>query len=443
MTLNFAKKIRKIKRLAGAALLAAFLFGCGVLAPTETPPAAEEFPAASATPGSAEPSPRATLSPTALPSPTATLNPTETPPPTPLSATLLPDPARAAWELVVGDLNKPLGVEHAGDGSGRLFILEQRGVIWIWAAGALLPEPFLDIRDRVDSGGSEQGLLGLAFHPRYAENGYFYVNYTDGRGDTVIACFTVSAGSADLADAGSERRLLTIPQPYPNHNGGAVVFGPDGLLYLGMGDGGPGGDPEGRAQSTQTLLGKILRIDVDGGDPYALPGDNPFVNGGGLGEIWATGLRNPWRMSFDRLSGDLYIADVGQNKWEEINYLAAGSPPGANFGWDVREGAHRFEGLGMGAGLLDPVAEYDHSQGCSVTGGVVYRGAALPDWQGVYLYGDYCSGKVWGLLRTPGGWQDGLLFETGLSIASFGVDENGEVYLVNHRGEVYRLTATP
>jgi glucose/arabinose dehydrogenase len=321
-----------------------------------------------------------------------------------------------------------------------LFIIEQAGLIQLWKDGALLDQPFLDIRDRVGSDASEQGLLGLAFHPRYTENGYFYVNYTDKNGDTHIARFTAAAQNPDQADPTSEVQLIFQPQPYANHNGGSVVFGPDGYLYLGLGDGGSGGDPQGNAQSTQTLLGKVLRIDVDGGNPYVIPPDNPFAGGGGLPEIYAYGLRNPWRISFDSLTGDLYIADVGQNQWEEIDFLPAGSTPGANFGWDFREGLHPFEGDSQGQALLDPVAEYDHSQGCSVTGGFVYRGSNLPEWQGVYLYGDYCSGRVWGLLRTPdGSWQNELLFETGYNISSFGVDQSGEVYLVDHSGNVYRL----
>lgn len=352
----------------------------------------------------------------------------------------LPKAENYHWEQVASGLESPLGLENAGDGSGRLFILEQAGIIRLWKEGALLDQPFLDISDRVGSDSSEQGLLGLAFHPHYAENGYFYVNYTDKNGDTHISRFTAAGQNPDQADPGSEVQLIFQPQPYPNHNGGSTVFGPDGYLYLGLGDGGSGGDPQGNGQSTQTLLGKILRIDVDNGNPYAIPKDNPFVSGGGLPEIYAFGLRNPWRFSFDRLNGDLYIADVGQNKYEEIDILPAGSQPGVDFGWNIREGLHPFEGDSQGKALLDPVAEYDHSQGCSVTGGYVYRGSNLPEWQGVYLYGDYCSGKVWGLLRNPdGSWQNALLFETGFNISSFGVDQSGEVYLVDYSGNVYRL----
>ena len=373
---------------------------------------------------------------------TLTETPTYTPSAPPSSpATELPNPEKYRWEPLIGGLDTPVGLENAGDGSGRLFIIEQDGRILLWKDGALLERPFLDIRDRVGKNGSEQGLLGLAFHPGYAENGYFFVNYTDKNGDTHIARFSVTLENPDLADPGSEKPLIFVAQPYPNHNGGSTVFGPDGNLYLGLGDGGAGGDPQGNGQSPQTLLGKILRIDVDSGDLYAIPADNPFANGGGLPEIWAYGLRNPWRFSFDRLTGDMYIGDVGQNKFEEIDFLPAGSSPGANFGWDYREGFHRFEGVSLGNDLVEPVAEYDHSQGCSVTGGVVYRGVNLPEWQGVYLYGDYCSGSVWGLLRNPDGiWQNALLFETGTHVSSFGLDEGGEVYLVDYSGNVFRLS---
>jgi glucose/arabinose dehydrogenase len=345
-----------------------------------------------------------------------------------------PDPAKYDWQMLTGDLSRPVGLTHVGDGSGRLFVLEQEGLIRIVQGRELLAEPFLDIRDRVGSNANEQGLLGLAFHPQYPQNGYLYVNYTDLNGGTVIARYSVSADPG-LVDPGSEVRLLQIPQPYGNHNGGALAFGPDGYLYIGTGDGGSGGDPLGNGQSLDTLLGKILRIDVDNGDPYTNPEGNLE------GEIWANGLRNPWRFSFDRLTGDLYIGDVGQGDWEEINYLATGSPGGANFGWNFREGAHPFAGSPpAGLELIDPVAEYDHSLGISVTGGVVYRGGALPGFYGTYLYGDYGSGRVWGLFPDPdGGWKNQILFESGANITSFGEDEDGEVYLVDHKGFVFKL----
>ena len=292
----------------------------------------------------------------AIPSPAATheagdspATPVETPPedPTPAAVpteaalsfpypTSFPDPAKYDWQLLTGGLSRPVGLVNAGDGSGRLFVLEQEGLIRVVQDHELLAEPFLDIRDRVGSSANEQGLLGLAFHPQYTQNGYLYVNYTDKNGGTVIARFSVSADPG-LVDPESEVRLLQIPQPYGNHNGGALAFGPDGYVYIGTGDGGSGGDPHGNGQSLDTLLGKILRIDVDNGDPYTNPEGNLE------GEIWASGLRNPWRFSFDRLTGDLYVGDVGQGEWEEIDYWPAGNPGSANFGWNFREGTHPFE----------------------------------------------------------------------------------------------------
>lgn len=369
--------------------------------------------------------------------------PAETPP-TEAPAPAFPDPESFSWKTVVSGLQKPVDLSGAGDGSGRAFILEQPGRILILKNGELLSTPFLDIRQRVGSSSSEQGLLGIAFHPQYAQNGYFFVNYTDRGGDTVVARFQVSA-DPDQADAGSERVLLRVEQPYPNHNGGGMAFDNDGYLYISLGDGGSAGDPLGSGQSLQTLLGKLLRIDVNQETGYAIPPDNPFAAGGGLPEIWAYGLRNAWRFSFDRLTGDLYIADVGQNRWEEIDFLPAGAAGGANFGWNYREGSQPYPAGGeppAGLALVDPVWEYGRDQGCSVTGGYVYRGAALPQMQGIYLFGDYCSGKVWGLLHTPGGeWRQKLLFETGLPVSSFGLDDSGEIYLLDHRGAVLRLEA--
>jgi glucose/arabinose dehydrogenase len=345
--------------------------------------------------------------------------------------------------MVVSGLDKPEGLDNAGDGSGRLFIVEQSGLIRILKDGTLLPTPFLDLTQKVSCCG-ERGLLGLAFHPKYTENGYFYVDYTEKVGNqlyTVIARYSVSASDPDQADPNSELRLLRIEQPYQNHNGGEVQFGPDGYLYIGMGDGGSAGDPYGNGQSLQTLLGKILRIDVDNTQPYAIPTDNPFANGGGLWEIWAYGLRNPWRFSFDKLTSDLYIGDVGQDAWEEIDYLSAGSPGGENFGWNYYEGNHPYRGSPPAdTNFVPPVAEYGHDLGNSVSGGYVYRGQDLPAWQGVYLYGDYGSGRVWGLLHlADGSWQNSLMFETGTNISSFGVDENGEIYLVDYTGNILVL----
>lgn len=348
-----------------------------------------------------------------------------------------PDPANYTWTMVAQGLERPVDLRSLNDGSGRLFIVEQPGRILILQNGQLLATPFLDIRSEVGSSGNEQGLLGLAFHPQYAQNGFFFVNYTDNNGNTVIARFHVSS-DPNLADPGSETALLHVEQPFSNHNGGSLAFGPDGYLYAGLGDGGSQGDPHGNAQNTNVRLGKILRLDVDHGDPYAIPADNPFKNGGAP-EVWAYGLRNPWRLSFDRATGDLFIGDVGQNTWEEIDYLPAGSPGGTNFGWNAMEGNHPYEGQNQ-SGFTAPVAEYSHQAGgCSVTGGYVYRGAALPEWQGIYLYGDYCTGIVWGLIHSAGGWQTQVLFRTGFNVSSFGEDAAGELYLVDLGGAVYRL----
>ncbi|MBV6391534.1 MAG: hypothetical protein KPEEDBHJ_00742 [Anaerolineales bacterium] len=357
-----------------------------------------------------------------------------TPPPTaiPPGASQFPDPNGFAWMPIASGLERPVDVQSAHDGSGRLFIIEKYGTIRIVENGTLLDAPFLNISARVDDSGNEMGLLGLAFHPDYESNGYFYVNYTGDRGHTRISRFQAEGNSAD---PDSEQVLMVVEQPYENHNGGAVVFGPDGYLYLGLGDGGSGGDPHGNGQNTEVLLGKILRIDINNGDPYSIPADNPFGN-----EIWAYGLRNPWRFSFDRASGDLWIGDVGQGEWEEIDYLPAGSPGGANFGWSVMEAAHAFNGEQQ-TGMILPVAEYSHSNpysGCSVTGGHVYRGS-MPEWNGIYLYGDYCEGTVWGLIQLNGQWQSQSLFESGVTITSFGEDENGELYLASDNGKVYIL----
>ena len=354
---------------------------------------------------------------------------TDTPPP-PADASGFPNPDDYTWQLIASNLVRPVDLQ--ADGSGRLFVVEKIGHIHIIENGQLIDAPFLNIEDRVNDNSNEMGLLGLAFHPNYAQNGYFFVNYTGSGGDTFISRFQVS-GDPNRANPSSEVNLLRINQPYPNHNGGGLDFGPDGYLYAGLGDGGSAGDPQGNGQKLTTLLGKILRLDVDSAEPYAVPADNPFGD-----EIWTYGLRNPWRIAFDSVTGDLYIGDVGQNVWEEINYLPAGSPGGANFGWKFREGAHSYDGSAP-AGLTDPVAEYSHAEGgCSVTGGYVYRGS-MPEWNGIYLYGDYCTGFVWGLIQVDGGWQAQLLFDTDVNITSFGQNEAGEVYLVGDGGGVYKL----
>jgi len=342
-------------------------------------------------------------------------------------------------------LTLPTHVTQAGDGSGRLFIVEQRGRIRIAKDGSLLAQPFLDIRSRVSCCG-ERGLLSVAFPPGYASKGHFYVNYTNLAGNTVIARYQVTS-DPDAADPDSETPLLTINQPYANHNGGQLAFGPrDGYLYIGMGDGGSGGDPQNNAQTSTSLLGKILRIDVESGLPlYISPPANPFIhNAGYRQEIWATGVRNPWRFSFDRETGDLYMADVGQDTYEEVNFQPAASTGGENYGWNVTEGLHCYAPPACStSGFTLPVAEYDHaSGGCSVTGGFVYRGTRWPAARGVYFYGDYCSGKVWGLRRVSGQWRNAQLAATGFTISTFGEDQNGEIYVADYAsGDVYLLTA--
>jgi len=333
-------------------------------------------------------------------------------------------------------------IQNAGDKSGQLFIVEKRGRILILQNDQLLVQPFLDIHSEVESHGTEQGLLGLAFHPHYAQNGTFFVNYINLSGNSVVARFQVSKDDPNRADPSSEVDLLNIDQPYANHNGGNLAFGPDGNLYIGLGDGGSEGDPLRTSQNLENLLGKLLRINVDSSEPYSIPPDNPFSRGGGLPEIWAYGLRNPWRFSFDRLTGDLFIGDVGQDAWEEVDFVPVGARGGMNFGWSFYEGAHPYQDQpNANITFTWPVAEYSHSDGCSVTGGYVYRGLDLPEWQGIYFYGDYCNGTVWGLIRTAqNNWQSKVLFQTGVKITTFGVDEAGEIYLADYRnGSLLRL----
>ncbi len=386
----------------------------------------------------------ARLPPTAAP-PSTALTPTFTPAAHPTEITTdrtisLPDPASAAWVEVLSGFTRPLALTNAGD--NRVFVVEQRGFIWAVAWDQDKPQVFLDIRDRVNDRANEQGLLGLAFHPAFNENGRFFVNYSGVNGETIIAEYHADTNHI-LGNRESERVLLRIDQPYANHNGGALAFGPDGYLYIGTGDGGSGGDPHGNGQSLDTLLGKILRIDVDSGEPYVIPQDNPFADSGGKPEIWLYGLRNPWRIAFDRASGDFFIGDVGQSQWEEINFLPADSTAATNYGWNLREGAHDYSG-GDAEGLIDPIAEYDHSLGCSVTGGVVVRDPSLLTWQGVYLYGDYCSGRVWGLMQDESSaWLSAPLFKVAGTISSFGEDHAGRVYLVDHNGAIFRLEPVP
>ena len=350
-------------------------------------------------------------------------------------------------ELVAEGFERPLYVTHAGDGTDRLFVVEQGGTIRVVVDGDVLSEPFLDIADRVSpeargSGYTERGLLGLAFHPDYAQNGLFFVNYTDQAGSTVVARYTVSESDPNRADPDSEELLLLVPQPFANHNGGHIAFGPDGYLMVSLGDGGSGGDPQGNGQNLGTLLGTLLRIDVNVEEGYGIPGDNPFVERSeARPEIWAWGLRNVWRFSFDRQTGDLYMADVGQNAWEEVNMQPATSAGGENYGWNAYEGTHEFSGQPPASEVVMPIIEYGHANGwCSITGGYVYRGEKLPELQGYYLYGDWCTGTIWAARQDAGGdWQTMVSLESGRSISSFGEDEAGELYLVDYAGSVWRF----
>jgi len=347
---------------------------------------------------------------------------------------------------------RPLYLTHAGDGSGRLFVVEQAGRIRVVEAdGRVHDQPFLDIRDRVSSGG-ERGLLSVAFHPDYRTNGFFYVDYTDLNGDTVVARYRVSTDDPNRADPDSAQTILSIDQPAANHNGGLLLFGPDGYLYIGLGDGGGGNSQNG--QRMDTLLGKLLRIDVNqtsGDKPYAIPPDNPFINDPNVRpEIWASGLRNPWRFSFDRTTGDLYIGDVGSGTYEEISFQPANSKGGENYGWSLMEGTSCREGSGCDvAGLILPLVEYNHSasdstRNCVVVGGYVYRGSRYPTLQGSYFFGDYCSGRIWAFAAANAAARKTAyreLLDTDLRIGSFGEDEAGELFVVDiGGGGVYRIT---
>jgi len=347
-------------------------------------------------------------------------------------------------------LSQPLAITNAGDGSGRLFIVERAGRIRVVKNGALLSTPFLDIHTIVNSASGEQGLLALAFHPNYENNGQFYTVHVASDNSLVLSRFIRSQNNPDQADPSSRTTLLVIPHPTnTNHNGSTLTFGPDGYLYWSTGDGGGAGDTSNNAQNLTVLLGKILRIDVNSGSPYSIPSSNPFYNSPTPGirkEIWAYGLRNPWRISFDRQTNDLYIADVGQSTREEIDFQSAGSAGGQNYGWRVMEGSLCYNPSTNcnKSGKTLPVTEYDHTLGCSVTGGYVYRGTAYSALKGTYFYGDYCSGRLFGLKKDPStGWQSVQLLDTSYNISTFGEDEFGEVYLADYAGgKIYQLAST-
>ena len=352
------------------------------------------------------------------------------PPDTPTSSTRpstsgTPDEATRPprLERVVDGLSSPVLITHAGDGTGDLYIVEQTGTVRVLRGGRGALQPFLDVADRIVSG-NEQGLLGLAFHPSFEENGRFFINYTDTAGDTQIVEYEAEGGRVDEASA---RTVLTVDQPFSNHNGGHLAFGPDGALYVGMGDGGSGGDPEGNGQNPSALLGKLLRLDVDGS---AEP------------EIWALGLRNPWRFSFDEPSGDLWIADVGQSEREEVNRVDA-SERGLNYGWNEMEGSACYEGACDPGRFVLPVTEYDHGVGCSITGGFVYRGEDVPALRGRYVFADYCSGTIFTIPAAAGtATAPQVLLSPGFAVSSFGIDEQNELYVVDHGGSVFRFVSS-
>lgn len=335
---------------------------------------------------------------------------------------------------------QPLDLQSPNDGTDRIFVVEKRGKIKVFSNDMEASEAtlFLDLGNGLSTT-SEQGLLGLAFHPDYALNGFFYVYYTPNEGQSVVSRFTVSASGGARADSDSELVLLEIAQPFTNHNGGQIAFGPDGFLYIAVGDGGSGGDPLNHGQTTTSLLGSILRIDVDereNGANYAIPEDNPFVTDQGTrNEIYAYGLRNPWRMSFDSQTGKLWTGDVGQGAIEEIDTITAGG----NYGWKLFEGTECFSGDCDSSGLIPPVFEYDHNNGDrSITGGYVYRGTELSSLQGKYIYGDFVSGRIWALEED--GSANTVLVESGLAIASFGTDANNEIYVCAFDGSIYKFT---
>jgi len=354
-------------------------------------------------------------------------------------------PPDLSLELFADGFTRPIAVRHAGDGSGRLFVVEQAGRILIVDGGMVLAMPFLDISTVVDSTGNEQGLLGLAFHPDFSINGLFFVNYTydpgPGSDRTRIARYEVPVTSPNQADVSSALEVLDIAQNGSNHNGGDLLFGPDGYLYISVGDGGGQQDPNALAQDLGSLHGSMLRIDIDGGPPYAVPVGNPFDGvEGAAPEIWSYGFRNPWRFSFDRLNGDLFIGDVGQGLREEINHQPAASDGGENYGWSCMEGdvAVNYNPCD-GNPLTEPILVYGHNPECSVTGGFLYRGN-IGGLHGRFVFGDYCSGRIWFALPDGGGWTATEWADTAYAISSFGEDEDGELYLVHlDEGEVYRF----
>ena len=356
-------------------------------------------------------------------------------------------PHLAIERLAVG-LDRPDGIVSAGD--SRLFIVGARGKIFVYDGPRVLGQPFLDVSNLISPPAThepERGLLGLAFHPDYNRNGFFFIDYVDNDGNITIARYSVSPTDPDRAAQQTGVKVLTIPHPqFDDHFGGQLQFGPDGYLYISVGDGGGSGDRLNRAQNMTLLLGKILRIDVEG-LPYLVPSSNPFVGDAGeRAEIWAYGLRNPWRFSFDRATGDLWIGDVGENLWEEVDFQPAGSEGGQNYGWRAMEGSHCFNPFTncQNPTFTMPILEYPHSDGsCAVTGGYVYRGTQFPWMRGIYFYGDFCTGVIYGLSQQPDGtWSSQKLLDTDFLISSFGEDQNGELYVADLRGSLCRIIDT-
>ena len=438
---------RRLSPAAAAAIAAVLVAAC---AGGQATPSGGTFvaPPATASPSSAVLRLTPGLAGASMPAP-ASASPRPTTAPTPAAAPTQLAPATISLTVVVGNLASPIGVAVAA-GDPRLFVIGQAGQIVIVSGGKVVGT-FLDISKLLSCCG-ERGLLGLAFHPQYASNGRFFVRYTDPAGDVRISEFHVSS-DPNKANPASEKILLTIPHPnYANHNGGRIVFGPDGYLYIGTGDGGSGGDPNNHGQSLQTLLGKLLRIDVDhttGTKPYAIPSTNPFVGrSDALPEIFAYGLRNPYSFSFDRLTGDLWIGDVGQDLWEEVDRapVSSGGGNGLDFGWSVMEGNHCYKPASgcNTSGLTLPLAEYTHgsgdSIGCAIIGGYVYRGSAHPELSGRYFFGDECSGHIWDVTAAgPPTQSPQLLLSSGLNIDGWGEDVSGELYLVAANGVLYQL----
>ena len=361
-----------------------------------------------------------------------------------LAPAALADDPQLSTRLVASGLDMPVGIFNAGD--SRLFIVLQRGKIVIWDGTRVLPDPFLNLQSTgAVACCGEKGLLAIAFHPHFKENGLFFVTYVDQRNDINLVRYKVLESNPDLADMSTAKPILVVQhRDFDNHYSGNIVFGPDGYLYMGTGDGGSGGDPLNNAQSLTRYLGKILRLDVDNGGAYAIPPTNPFADRPDLvREIWAYGLRNPWRFTFDRETGDLFIADVGQGNFEEIDFQPASSQGGENYGWHINEGFHCYPTLVTNClhEFSDPILEYNHMSGdCSITGGYRYRGTQSINMRGIYIYGDYCSGRIRGATRqSDGSWTTKVLLNTDFSITSFGQDQNGELYVADHAGSIYRL----